>query len=68
MKKIYIKPESLLIQTEDLCKNINVASVINGTDKKTPVSTIPVIEGTDPNGISNSSSDAWGSTDLWGGD
>lgn len=67
MKKIYIKPESLLIQTEGLCtQNFNVASVIKA-DQKTPDSSIPVIEGSDPSGISNSSSDAWGSADLWGG-
>lgn len=75
MKKIYIKPESLLIQTEGLCtQNFNVASVIKGgTDNRTLDSTIPVIEGSDPNGRSNSDPDAWGSTgsngvDLWGGD
>lgn len=68
MKKIYIKPESLLIQTENLCtQNFNVASVIKA-DQKTPDSSIPVKEGSDPSGISNSDPDAWGSKDLWGGD
>lgn len=73
MKKIYIKPESLLIQTEGLCtQNFNVASVIKA-DQKTPDSSIPVIEGTDPSGRSNNTSNAWGATDtngddLWGGD
>lgn len=75
MKKIYIKPESLLIQTEGLCtQNFNVASVIKGgTDNRTLDSTIPVIEGSDPSGRSNNTSNAWGATDsngddLWGGD
>ena len=69
MKKKYVKPVSLLIQTGDLCaQTFIVGSVIKGTDKKTPDSYITLVEDKDTNGNSNTSSSAWDDTGLWGGD